>query len=133
MDDSAKKYPDKVFTIFVAFTNHALLNNYDLSSIMGCFSGGAPLAPEVCHQFEEKTGAVIFEGYGLTETAPVAGVNPTNRETRKIGSIGFPMPGTDIKIFSQNRGFPLLLFQKKLCIHTRTMILIYKLIPFNCN
>lgn len=85
-------------TIFVAFTNHALLNKYDLSSIMGCFSGGAPLPPEVCRQFEEKTGSVIFEGYGLTETAPVATVNPTNRETRKIGSIGFPLPGTDIKV-----------------------------------
>lgn len=87
-------------TIFVAFTNHALLNNYDISSIMGCFSGGAPLPPEVCRQFEEKTGSIIFEGYGLTETAPVASVNPTNRETRKIGSIGFPLPGTDIKILN---------------------------------
>ena len=85
-------------TIFVAFTNHALLDQYDLSSIMGCFSGGAPLPPQVCKQFEEKTGSVIFEGYGLSETAPIATVNPTNPEQRKIGSIGFPIPGTDIKI-----------------------------------
>jgi long-chain acyl-CoA synthetase len=77
-------------TIFVAFTNHPL--------IMGCFSGGAPLPPQVCQQFEEKTGSVIFEGYGLSETAPIATVNPTNPEQRKIGSIGFPIPGTDIKI-----------------------------------
>lgn len=89
-------------TIFVAFTNHALLSQFDLSSIMGCFSGGAPLPPEVCRQFEEKTGSVIFEGFGLTETAPVASVNPTNRETRKIGSIGFPLPGTHIKILDLN-------------------------------
>ena len=85
-------------TIFVAFTNHSLLDQYDLSSIMGCFSGGAPLPPQVCKQFEEKTGSVIFEGYGLSETAPIATVNPTNPEQRKIGSIGFPIPGTDIKI-----------------------------------
>ncbi|HKJ99796.1 MAG TPA: long-chain fatty acid--CoA ligase [Desulfotignum sp.] len=85
-------------TIFVAFTNHSRLNEYDLSSLMGCFSGGAPLPPEVCRQFEEKTGSVIFEGYGLTETAPVISANPTNPETRKIGSIGFPLPGTDVKI-----------------------------------
>lgn len=58
------------------------------------------MAPEVCYQFEDKTGAIIFEGYGLTETAPVASVNPTNRETRKIGSIGFPLPGTDVKILA---------------------------------
>ena len=85
-------------TIFVAFTNHALLDRYDLRSLMGCFSGGAPLPPEVCRRFEEKTGAVIFEGYGLSETAPVASANPTFAATRKIGSIGFPLPGTDIKI-----------------------------------
>jgi long-chain acyl-CoA synthetase len=85
-------------TIFVAFTNHTLLDQYDLSSIIGCFSGGAPLPPEVCRQFEEKTGSVIFEGYGLSETAPIATVNPTNQEQRKVGSIGFPIPGTDVKI-----------------------------------
>ncbi len=91
-------------TIFVAFTNHPLLDQYDLSSIMGCFSGGAPLPPHVCQQFEEKTGSVIFEGYGLSETAPIATVNPTNPEQRKIGSIGFPIPGTDIKILDIETG-----------------------------
>jgi long-chain acyl-CoA synthetase len=85
-------------TIFVAFTNHPYLDQYNLTSIMGCFSGGAPLPPEVCRRFEEKTGAVIFEGYGLSETAPVATVNPTDTTKRKIGTIGFPVPGTDIKI-----------------------------------
>ena len=85
-------------TIFVAFTNHAQLDQFDLTSLMGCFSGGAPLPPEVCKRFEEKTGSVIFEGYGLSETAPIASINPTNTEQRKIGSIGFPIPGTDIKI-----------------------------------
>ncbi|CAB1062023.1 Long-chain-fatty-acid--CoA ligase (EC [Olavius sp. associated proteobacterium Delta 1] len=91
-------------TIFVAFTNHPHLGDYDLSSLMGCFSGGAPLPPEVCRQFEEKTGSVIFEGYGLSETAPIATVNPTNQEQRKIGTIGFPIPGTDIKILDIDTG-----------------------------
>lgn len=91
-------------TIFVAFTNHSLIDQFDLSSLMGCFSGGAPLPPEVCKQFEEKTGAVIFEGYGLSETAPVASSNPTDRETRKIGSIGFPIPGTDMKVVDIDTG-----------------------------
>ena len=89
-------------TIYVAFTNHSLIDQYDLSSLIGCFSGGAPLPPEVCKQFEDKTGAIIFEGYGLTETTPVASANPTLKKTRKIGSIGFPMPGTDIKILDLN-------------------------------
>jgi long-chain acyl-CoA synthetase len=91
-------------TIFVAFTNHKLLDQFDLTSLMGCFSGGAPLPPEVCKQFEEKTGAVIFEGYGLSETAPVATCNPTDKARRKIGSIGFPVPGTEIKILDIESG-----------------------------
>ncbi len=85
-------------TVFVAFANHALIDQFDLTSLMGCFSGGAPLPPEVCKRFEEATGAIIFEGYGLSETAPVATANPSRADTRKIGSIGFPVPGTDIKI-----------------------------------
>lgn len=91
-------------TIFVAFTNHRDIDKYDLSSLMGCFSGGSPLPPDVCRQFEEKTGAVIFEGYGLTETTPVATANPTSKERRNIGSIGFPLPGTDIKILDIETG-----------------------------
>lgn len=85
-------------TIFVAFANHPHLKNYDLSSFMACISGGAPLPPEVCKEFEEKTGAIIFEAYGLTETAPALTANPTFVETRRIGSIGFPLPDTDVKI-----------------------------------
>ena len=41
---------------------------------------------------------MIIEGYGLSETAPIASCNPTNVDTRKIGSIGLPFPSTDIKI-----------------------------------
>ncbi|MFH1091571.1 MAG: long-chain fatty acid--CoA ligase [Pseudomonadota bacterium] len=91
-------------TIFVAFTNHPQLDQYDLTSFMGCFSGGAPLPPEVCRRFEEKTGAIIFEGYGLSETTPVVSANPTDRETRKIGSIGLPIPNTEIKIVDLETG-----------------------------
>jgi long-chain acyl-CoA synthetase len=91
-------------TIFVAFANHTLLDQFDLTSIMACFSGGAPLPPEVCKQFEAKTGSVIFEGYGLSETSPVVSANPTNRDDRKIGSIGFPVPSTDVKIVDLETG-----------------------------
>jgi long-chain acyl-CoA synthetase len=52
----------------------------------------------VCKEFEERTGSIIFEAYGLTETAPALTANPTFLDTRKIGSIGFPFPDTDIKI-----------------------------------
>jgi len=91
-------------TIYVAFTNHPLLEKYDLSSLISCGSGGAPLPVEVAKKFEAKTGAVIFEGYGLSETTPVVSMNPTNLKTRKFGSIGFPIPGTDVKIVDTDTG-----------------------------
>ena len=91
-------------TIYSAVVNHPLRDKFDLTSIVGCGSGAAPLPLEVIKQFEEKTGAVIFEGYGLTETSPVLTINPTNLEQRKIGTVGLPVPGTDIKIVDLETG-----------------------------
>jgi long-chain acyl-CoA synthetase len=90
--------------IYSAFVNHPLLDKFDLSSIVGCGSGAAPLPVEVIKQFEEKTGAVIFEGYGLTETSPVITLNPTNPDQRKIGSVGMPFLSVDIKIVDLETG-----------------------------
>lgn len=91
-------------TILVALLNHPHLDRYDLTSVMGCFCGGAPLPTTTALDFEEKTGSIIFEGWGLSETAPVASANPTHREHRKIGSVGYPMPSTDIKIVDMETG-----------------------------
>jgi len=91
-------------TIYSAFVNHPLLDKFDLSSIIGCGSGAAPLPVEVIKQFEEKTGAIIFEGYGLTETSPVITLNPTNREQRKIGSVGLHYLSVDIKMVDLETG-----------------------------
>ena len=91
-------------TIYVAFTNHPLLDKFDLTSMLACGSGGAPMPVQAAKKFEEKTGAIIFEGYGLSETAPIAALNPTSLEKRKMGSIGFPVPSTDIKIVDQETG-----------------------------
>ena len=85
-------------TIYTAIVNHSLLDQFDLTSIQGCGSGAAPLPVEIIKKFEERTGAVIFEGYGLTETSPMVSVNPTDVDSRKVGSVGMPIPGTDIKI-----------------------------------
>lgn len=91
-------------TIYVAFTNHPLLSKFNLKSVQACGSGGAPLPVEVAKRFEAATGAVLFEGYGLSETSPVASLNPTNVEQRRFGSVGFPLPGTDIKIVDADSG-----------------------------
>ena len=91
-------------TIYVAFTNHPLLDQFDISSIQACGSGGAPLPVEVAKQFEDKTGAVIFEAYGLSETSPLATANPSNVEQRKFGTVGFPISNTDVKIVDLDTG-----------------------------
>ncbi len=91
-------------TIYSAFVNHPHLGKYDLSSIMACASGGSPLPMELARQFEDKTGAVLFEGYGLSETAPVIAVNPCDTSLRRFGSVGFPWPNTDIKILDVDTG-----------------------------
>lgn len=91
-------------TIFSAFETHPHLDKYDLSSLLCCASGGAPLPVELAMNFEAKTGSIIFEGYGLSETAPVICGNPSNKDLRKFGSVGFPIPNTDIKILDSDSG-----------------------------
>lgn len=91
-------------TIFSAFVNHPLLNRFDLSSLVACGSGAAPLPLEVIRQFEGKTGSVVFEGYGMTETSPVITLNPTNPQQRKVGSVGLTFLNTDIKIVDLDTG-----------------------------
>lgn len=84
-------------TMYIGILNHPDIEKADLTSIKGCFSGSAPLPVEVIRDFEEKTGAIIVEGYGLTETTPVTHVNPFKGK-RKIGSIGIPIPDTECRI-----------------------------------
>lgn len=73
----------------------------DLSALRICISGGAPLPPEVWTAFEEAYDAKMVEGYGLTEASPVVAVNPPYG-VRKVGSIGLPMPGIEVKIVDDN-------------------------------
>ena len=84
-------------TMYIGMLEHPDIEKTDLTSIKGCFSGSAPLPVEVITEFEEKTGATIVEGYGLTESCPVTHVNPFKGQ-RKIGSIGLPVPDTLCRI-----------------------------------
>ena len=73
------------------------LEEYDLSSLRYVTSGGAPLAPHVAEQFVRRVPSVsIRQGYGLTETAALISSNPVGRE--KPGSVGVPVPGTEVRI-----------------------------------
>ena len=91
-------------TMYIGLLNHPKIGEADLTSIRGCFSGSAPLPVEVIRDFEEKTGATIVEGYGLTETTPVTHINPFNKEKRKIGSIGAPICDTECRVVSLEDG-----------------------------
>jgi len=91
-------------TMYIGILNHPHIDKIDLTSIKGCFSGSAPLPVEVIRDFENKTGAVIVEGYGLTESSPVTHVNPYAGGKRKVGSIGVPIPDTHCRVVDLNDG-----------------------------
>ncbi|GAV23519.1 long-chain-fatty-acid--CoA ligase [Carboxydothermus pertinax] len=90
-------------TMYIALLNHPDLTRYDLKSIYVCVSGSAPLPVEVQTKFEEITGAIVVEGYGLSEASPVTHLNPIGG-LRKIGSIGIPYPDTLAKIVDLETG-----------------------------
>ncbi len=98
---SIKKYKATLFpgvpTMYVAINNYPDVRKYDFSSLRACISGGAALPVEVQREFEKITGAKLVEGYGLTETSPVVTANPIYG-LRKVGSIGIPMPDTDVAV-----------------------------------
>lgn len=91
-------------TMYIGMLSHPNINQTDISSIKGCFSGSAPLPLEVIKDFEDKTGAVIVEGFGLTESTPVTHINPFAGGKRKAGSIGIPIPDTECRIVDLNDG-----------------------------
>ncbi len=100
MRDIDKKKPtgfQGVPTMYNAMSNHPKIADYDLRSIKACISGGAPLPVEVKTQFEGLAGCTVMEGYGLTESAPSAACNPLEG-VNKAGSIGMPLPHTEIVI-----------------------------------
>ncbi|HTF32316.1 MAG TPA: long-chain fatty acid--CoA ligase [Myxococcota bacterium] len=69
----------------------------DLSSLRYCMTGGAAMPVEVMRAFEEKHGVQILEGFGLSETSPVASFNVLDRP-RQPGSIGYPVWGVEMAI-----------------------------------
>jgi len=93
-------------TLYTAINNHPDVAKYDLGSVKLCLSGSAPLPVEVAETFERLTGGRLVEGYGMTELSPVATANPLFGK-RKVGSIGLPLPDTDVKIVDLESGAPL--------------------------
>ncbi len=92
-------------TIYWALLNFPGASKYDLEKIARnlrlCISGGAAMPVEVLRAFEEKFNVTILEGYGLSETSPVATFNRLDRPT-KPGSIGLPVWGVSVGIVDQH-------------------------------
>ncbi len=84
-------------TMYVAINNAVEKGGHDLSSIKACLSGAAPLPMEVAERFERFSGGRLVEGYGLTESSPVAIANPIYGK-RKAGTIGMPLPDTVARV-----------------------------------
>ncbi len=77
----------------------------DVSKVKNAFSGSAPMPLELFKRFEGATGMAVIEGYGLTEATCLVAVNPPTGE-KKVGSVGVPLPYTDVKILLDEDGGP---------------------------
>jgi long-chain acyl-CoA synthetase len=88
-------------TMYGALLHHPERERFDTSALRICITGGASMPVEVLRGFEDAFGAKVMEGYGLSETSPVACSNHPDRE-RKAGSIGTPIEGVEMRIVDEN-------------------------------
>jgi long-chain acyl-CoA synthetase len=89
-----------VNTLFTALLHEPWFLEKKDWKLKGSIAGGMALVPAIAKRWEESTNTAVFQGYGLTETSPVVTLNPFHRP--KVGSIGVPLPGTDIRIVDDN-------------------------------
>ncbi|WP_321389152.1 long-chain fatty acid--CoA ligase [Emcibacter sp.] len=84
-------------TMYTAMLNYGGGKDIGLDRVKNTMSGGAPLPMDLAKSFKEKVGVTVTEGYGLTEASPVVSSNRYDQDS-VIGSIGLPLPGTEIII-----------------------------------
>ncbi len=90
-----------VNTLFMAMANHKEFNTVDWSHLVISVGGGMAVQQATAKLWLEKTGCPICEGYGLSETSPVASCNPTDSKSY-TGTIGLPVPGTEMKLLDDD-------------------------------
>jgi len=88
-------------TMYFALLHHEGERTPDVSSLRYCMTGGAPMPVEVMNSFESKFGVKIQEGFGLSETSPIASFGTLDRP-RKAGSIGYPVWGVEMCIVDEH-------------------------------
>ncbi|MGQ0655753.1 MAG: long-chain-fatty-acid--CoA ligase [Betaproteobacteria bacterium] len=90
-----------VNTLFNAFLNNPEFHKLDFSKVRLCVGGGMAVQKAVAERWKQVTGRTLLEGYGLTETSPCATMNPLDLQDYN-GSIGLPMPSTEIVLRDDN-------------------------------
>ena len=88
-------------TMYGALLHHPDRERFDTSTLRSCVTGGASMPVEVLRGFEQAFGAFVLEGYGLSETSPVACSNHPDLE-RKPGSIGTPIEGVEMRVVDEH-------------------------------
>ena len=91
-----------VNTLFIGLLNQDAFKELDFSQLKMALGGGMSVQDAVAKEWEELTDSPLLEAYGLSETSPAATINPVDGSHRR-GSIGLPLPNTDIKIFDDER------------------------------
>jgi len=101
--DFRPTYFPAVPTIYVSLLSHPKVKEFGLEQVRIFNSGGAPCPVDVIEEFERRIGRKLNEGYGLSETSPVTHSTP-QLGVRKPGTVGLPLPDTDIKVVDVDTG-----------------------------
>ncbi len=100
-----KSYPTSVIsgvnTLFNALMNHPDFKTIDFSSLKVTVAGGMALQRPVAEKWQQLTGCFLAEGFGMTESSPVVTANPFDSRLGQIGTIGLPLPSTDVRIVDE--------------------------------
>ncbi|MET1079077.1 MAG: long-chain-fatty-acid--CoA ligase FadD2 [Pseudomonas sp.] len=88
-------------TLFVALMDHPEFKNLDFSNLKVTNSGGTALVKATAERWQRITGCAVVEGYGLTETSPVASTNPYG-DLMRLGTVGIPVPNTLFKVIDDD-------------------------------
>ena len=90
-----------VNTLFNALMNHPDFTKVDFSALKFSVGGAMALQKAVTEKWNQLTGSLLIEGYGLTEASPVVCVNPLDVADVRVGTVGLPVPSTEIKLVNE--------------------------------
>ncbi len=90
-----------VNTLFNALMNHPDFTKIDFKKVKFAVGGAMALQKAVSDKWNHLTDSLLLEGYGLTETSPVVCVNPLSKEDVRVGTVGLPLPSTEVKLMNE--------------------------------